>query len=216
MAHYIATNAINTLNSTTTTTCGTTPDWPYWHSSIARFENCYMCVAGSLNTVNVTCSNSSYHDSSIIMWPQWHNSIMMTEDEYIIAIETERARILFEQERHQEYERRESIRIEEQKVAVEKAQQILLDHLTPNQKEAVEKNGWFVIEGGMSKKKYKIKTRTVAGNVEEIDDKGIVIAKYCCHISHNFPSPDHHLAQKLMLEWDESEFLKIANKTNVA
>jgi hypothetical protein len=105
--------------------------------------------------------------------------------------------------------------IEKNRLSSEKAKQILLDHLTPEQRDTVEKNGWFVIEGGITGKRYKIKSGGVAGNIEELDDNGKMIAKYCCHLSHVFPQSDHHLAQKLMLEWNESEFLRLANKTLV-
>jgi hypothetical protein len=143
----------------------------------------------------------------ILQWPDWQDNISIPN---IIQerIEAENARL-------EQFRREGAEAAERARIASERAKQILLDHLTPEQCDMVEKNGWFVIEGGLTGKKYKIKSGGVAGNIEELDDNGKMIAKYCCHLNYQYPNSDHHLAQKLMLEWDEEEFLRKANRTAV-
>jgi hypothetical protein len=129
-------------------------------------------------------------------------------------MEAENARLELQRQAIAEANRIEMERAKERRLSSEKAKQLLLEHLTSEQRETVEKNGWFVIEGGRSKKRYRIRSSGVTGNVEEMDGER-VIAKYCCHISHSYPRSDHHLTQKLMLEWDEETFLRLANKTAI-
>jgi len=148
-------------------------------------------------------------------WPGWHNNISIPS---IIQerMEAEAARRALQEQRfleNQELQRAAEKRADE---ARKRAREILLEHLTSEQRDMVEKNGWFVIQGGKSKKTYRIGSKAIAGNVEELDIQGKVIAKYCCHLPHIYPAHDHHLTQKLMLEWDEEEFLRKANKTNVS
>jgi hypothetical protein len=141
----------------------------------------------------------------IVQW-SWHENISIPN---IIQerMEAENARL-------EQFRREGAEAAERARLSTEKAKQILLEHLTPAQREMVEKNGWFVIEGGKSGKRYRIKANAIAGNVEEMDgDKAI--ARYCCHLPHQYPKSDHHLTQKLMLEWNEEEFLRVANKTNM-
>lgn len=174
-------------------------NWPLW-----QFDNGTGCVSNIITTSSTDCTPSTLY------WPTWHENIAMP------AIIRERTTIL-EEKYNREYEERRRQRQEaeaKRKVADERAKQILLEHLTPEQRDTVEKNGWFTIEGGRTGKIYRIKSKVgVSGNIEELDPAGKVIASYCCHLSHDHPQPDHHLAQKLMLEWDEDEFLRLANKT---
>lgn len=100
--------------------------------------------------------------------------------------------------------------------ASKRAQELLLSHLTPEQRESVRQNKWFIVEGGKSKKKYRIKTNAVAGNVEELDAAGKVVARYCCHADGSIPFGDQHLTQMLTLAYDEDYFTKRANRTPIA
>lgn len=116
-------------------------------------------------------------------------------------------------EAREKYQREQAERERIQKVA----DQLLMDHLTEEQREQVKKNGWFVIEGGKSKKKYRIETKGgVHGNVYELNDKEKVIGSYCFQLQATFPKGDHLLAQKLCLEYDEEATLKVANFTRFA
>lgn len=98
--------------------------------------------------------------------------------------------------------------------AKERARGLLLDNLSPEQRETFDKNGWFVVEGGKSKKRYRIsgKDGHVAANVEVLAGEG-VSHRLCGHCDvAKAPLADQLLAQKLMLEHAEDDFIKIANR----
>jgi hypothetical protein len=48
--------------------------------------------------------------------------------------------------------------------------------------------------------------------VHLLDDKGSIVGRYCIH-PRDVPAPDAMLAQKLWLENNEAEFLRVANFT---
>ncbi len=97
----------------------------------------------------------------------------------------------------------------------ERSKQLLLSHLTPAQQKTFTEKGWFVVEGGKSKTKYKINTNAFAGNVDILSEDGKRrTGSMCCHASSDAIAHfDHHLAQKLMLEGAEDDFRRIANVT---
>jgi hypothetical protein len=92
-----------------------------------------------------------------------------------------------------------------------RARALLLEHLTPEQRRMVEQHFWFVVEGGRSKQKYRINLSGVAGNIHQMHGERAT-HQLCCHCDHAIPAPDHHLAQKLMLEFAEDDFLRLANR----
>lgn len=104
-------------------------------------------------------------------------------------------------------------RVKEYEEAGAKAKELLLEHLTPTQKETFNKNKWFVVEGGKSKQQYRIRAEYHTINIEVMDGKK-VSHKLCAHVhgSAGVPLHDHILAQKIMLESAEDDFLKIANR----
>jgi hypothetical protein len=160
-----------------------------------------------------TCSSITAGSSIIIIgnniynWPTWQDTISTP------SIIQERMEV--ENIRQQELQRIRDEDAEQRRLIDQKASEILLEHLTPEQRDTIEKNRWFVVKGGKSGKLYRINSVQIAGNVEELDGEKIV-ARYCCHLNHQYPRSDHHLAQKLMLEWDEEEFLRKANKRDIA
>lgn len=98
-------------------------------------------------------------------------------------------------------------------LAKERAQELLLSHLTPEQRSSVTAQGWFVVEGGKSKTKYRIRTAHAAANIDVLDAKGDKTHRLCAHCrASEVPLGDQLLTQKLMLECDEDAFLKIANR----
>lgn len=87
------------------------------------------------------------------------------------------------------------------------AEILLLENLNEKQREEYKRLKSFKVI--VKDKIYRIKRGRV-GNIELIDDAGIV-ARYCVHPSIACPDEDTMLAQKLMLENDEKELLKLAN-----
>lgn len=115
--------------------------------------------------------------------------------------------------RHEAEQREVQRRHATEQPARDRAKELLLANLTPTQKETFEKNEWFIVEGGKSKQRYRIRTRTLTMNID-VMNKEKVKHRLCAHLHYTCDAPlhDHILAQKLMLEAAEDDFLKIANQ----
>jgi hypothetical protein len=124
-----------------------------------------------------------------------------------------------------------NIRQHHAKAAQDRARELLLAHLTPAQRATFEENKWFIVEGGLSKQRYRIRdTGHMVANIDVLDVPKIlgrddhpdaiheakVTHRLCghCDISE-VPLYDQLLAQKMMLELDEERFLKLANRHRV-
>jgi hypothetical protein len=106
-------------------------------------------------------------------------------------------------------------RAKERRAFEAKAMELLKDNLSGKQLEALHKHGWFLVEGGKSKKTYRIDAGGYSGNITHIDGKK-EIERFCVHASHEIPLGDHILAQMLNLLWDEDYIIGKANKTRLA
>jgi hypothetical protein len=92
--------------------------------------------------------------------------------------------------------------------AFDRARELLLSHLTEEQRATFIENRWFVVIGGRSRMRYRIETGHLVANVRRLNDN----LRLCAHCDHSLPMDDHLIAQKLMLEYDEDAFLAIANR----
>lgn len=106
----------------------------------------------------------------------------------------------------EELERREQIE------ADEKAEGLLRSMLTQEQLDQFDAMAAFEVT--TERARYRIE-RGRSGNVKELDVDGQVVASYCIHPRERVPNADTMLAQKLILESDEAEFLRVANKTQI-
>ena len=105
---------------------------------------------------------------------------------------------------------------EQQKAAAKKAKQraerLLDESLSEAQREELAKERYFTVEGGGSKRRYRIKAgKGVHGNVWEVDEQGREVASLCAAPRGSLPEADALIAQKLWLEHNEEEFRKVAN-----
>jgi hypothetical protein len=108
-------------------------------------------------------------------------------------------------------------RVKTQQQAAEKAMQLLRENLSEKQKTALDKNGWFLVEGGKSKKTYRIYGNRCAGNIHELcAERKKEIARYCVHAEYSIPLGDQLLAQAICLRLDEEHIISRANKTDLA
>jgi len=96
--------------------------------------------------------------------------------------------------------------------ASDRAGELLLNHLTPQQRETYAKNGWFIVEGGKTKTKYRIRGGTLVANIDVLDRRDRSTHRLCGHAQSHIPMGDQLLAQKIMLELAEDEFLRLANR----
>lgn len=92
-------------------------------------------------------------------------------------------------------------------VAENRARELLLRHLDREQKNDYENDKFFIVVA-RSRRRYRIETRGYSANILRIDDREV----FCIHGDSSLPMSDHFLAQKLMIEFDEEEFLRIANR----
>lgn len=98
--------------------------------------------------------------------------------------------------------------------AEKRARELLLASLDESQAEEFKLNRRFVVHSKDGVRTYLV-TWGTAGNIYELEN-GQRMAKYCIHPTQELPVPDVMLAQKLMIETDESLFRKVANRTAVA
>lgn len=197
-------------STTITTNCN--PSIVYWPDTQLYAQNQQGAwnnigqITNVIYTAGVTASDSQYYS---IQWPYvtggtYTPTQVVYYGDYVVH-ETEEQRIA----RVAAFEAGDRKR----KAAEEKAEELLLMCLSDEQKEMYLKYGYLEIN--TDKAKYRIK-KGWAKNVEKIGHDGKTELKYCIHPSDcTVPIPDSMLAQKLMLEYNEQEFLRLANKWSV-
>jgi len=94
-----------------------------------------------------------------------------------------------------------------QKRILKKAKLLLTSHLTPEQQKSVETYCYFLVKGSRTGMIYRINTNCVSMNIQCIDNGN----KYCA-IVPGVPCWDIYLAQKVIIEYDEDSFLKVAQR----
>jgi hypothetical protein len=104
---------------------------------------------------------------------------------------------------------------EKQAAAAKRAQELLREHLSTKQRKSLDKHGWFLVEGGRSKKTYRIQAGQCAGNIYELNEAEQEVARYCVHASYEIPLGDQLLAQTISLRYDEDHIIGKANKTEI-
>lgn len=181
----------------------------------------------STNTTNATTTTSLYLPTSDEVWQYWAREWERGHPYPAPAEELERRQARLtqagcqglviaasseqrEQWRRLEEEQRRKAEEEQKKVAEAKAkaESLLKSCLNPQQLEELERFNFFHLYVG--NKKYRI-VRGRAGNVKLINEQGSIVKTLCCHPKDRVPDADTMLAQKLMLETNEQEFLRIAN-----
>ena len=100
------------------------------------------------------------------------------------------------------------------KAAEAKAEQLLVALLSLSQRAELEKDRTSSLIGGKTKRRRRVAAGQTHGNGKEVDENGKIVASLCCQ-PENVPTWDANLAQKLMLERCEDEFLRIANRRAV-
>jgi hypothetical protein len=102
---------------------------------------------------------------------------------------------------------------EEWKQAKTRAYEFFMAHLNDEQKTSVKKCGYFVTYNKTSGRAWRIRTNSTAYNVDALDKHGRVVNTFCALPSgERLPDGDVWLAQKILLETDEVEFLLRANR----
>lgn len=119
--------------------------------------------------------------------------------------------------------RRQAAVIEAAKVKVFKdaanarARRLLVQMLNADQKKELEEKNQFhltVHDRDGSMRVYRIEYG-FQGNVKLLGTNGQPVKRYCIHADSRLPYEDQMLAQKMLLEANEPEFLRIANMAHI-
>lgn len=100
-------------------------------------------------------------------------------------------------------------RVEEERFAKERAEKLLLEHLSEEQRKEWVTSRQFHLHS-QSGRRYCIKAGR-QHNVFEVDANGRRLKELCGHVRDVVPNEDNVLAQKLALELMEADFLKTCN-----
>lgn len=97
-------------------------------------------------------------------------------------------------------------RARQRKEADARAEELLLQLLTPAQRALYRSGNLISVKGGRSGQEYRIDTRYHSRNIWRSDGR-----RFCAHPPLDVPRADIILAQKLAIEYNEDHFLQMAN-----
>lgn len=196
-------------------TAATTVAVPIWNSQTSAAGPAFLTTSGLYQamTNQSTSSASTNAYCNAATWDIWVDNSQYyylaqgRAVTYRVRTEEERLR---QQEQHRQAILAAEQRTRENQAALTRSRDLLLAHLSEPQRKTFENSKWFVVEGGKTKQKYRIRTETYAGNIDVLNGSR-VSHRLCVHCD-SIPLYDHHLAQKLALEFDEERLLQIANR----
>lgn len=176
------------VSTTTTTTCTSSVTWDAWNTSTA---------------VTQTQATATWYT-----WCTIETAIFgaYEADRHTIDIEEQRRINIMQAEHMARMEENTRKRDE----AEARAEKLLLENLSLQQRLDYEKHRYFVVHG-RNKTRYRIR-RGRSGNVDVVTKSGHIEHRLCAHPNEYVPDCDTMLAQKLMLEFDEANFLRVANR----
>lgn len=184
-----------TGSSTATTTATTTNVWEYWTTGTAT-----TTVTDDVWVTWTTDSTGAVTNVRRTATPPRPYTPPQRTPEQIRA-----------QEARQEALRLERVERERKRREAEaRANELLLDCLTQEQKGDMERDGFFFVDSKRPGRRYRLRNGRV-GNVDVLEG-GKVTHRLCAHPAPNVPDGDTRLAQKLMLEHQEDVFLSRANR----
>jgi len=187
--------------------------WHYWTSgevlsSVAQTANLSLnTVWTTWVSVNGTTTNlTSTSASTAPVWKIWNGNLITQAIQYATAPPTPEQ--IAQREIQRQTREREYAQTKQKQVDADlKADALLHEFLDAMQRDQVVKDSAFIVEA-KSGRRYQVKRNS---RVAELDEHGKIVAYHCIHPRDYFPAGDVMLAQKLMLDTDESEFLRIAN-----
>lgn len=197
-----------------TTTSSTGETWIRWCSSTAS------TTSTSTDSWQVWCDASTTTSTTSTVWLYWNEDVgQYTEARQPARVETEEQRAerlrqaeanaaRWKAEAEESAKRAEAERLRRE-AAEARAEALLLEHLSEEQRADYRKHRHFVVHGRRAR--YRIRYGR-SGNVDVVNRDGRISHRYCAHPEECVPNPDTMLAQKLMLESDEDAFARIANR----
>jgi hypothetical protein len=205
--------------------------WQYWcvtdvtssasNVTVTRYPRPCVTAEAVWSCWNTTTDTTTTGDP----WPTWCNNTAANAVSYYVPpgqyrAPPETAAQKAERERYQaEYCERLEREAVELKAATVKAQKLLLEHLSEEQREQWARLKSFIVRS-LSGKQYRLREGT-HGNVDLLGPDGKVLETWCVPAAphqvgvpdHTVPLEDKLLTQKLWLEHDEEGICAKANKT---
>jgi len=165
-------------------TCATGAIWTVWTTATATTA-AVDCRGGS-DAPTITSDTST----AVVTWGNWN-----------IPYEYRVSRPATDGEQREIRRKREE--------AKRKSEQLLIRHLSPQQRRTFRKEGHFTVISSRGER-VRIRCNTLYGNVEELHGNGRVRRRLCAHPLF-VPRNDAFLAQKLAIETDHDAFERVAN-----
>jgi hypothetical protein len=207
--------------STATTTGNLNPSvliWGAWNAQLqgAILTNSPSIIQGTASAVGSAATQIINTVSSTAVWGQWNAAYAQMQMQQAAAQLRQATPEQVEQARRQaeRYQQEQAVRMAEQSEAEKRAEMLLQSVLDPAQREELKERGFFTLETiakNGERRIYRIK-RGRSHNVEQVDASGRRIKTLCAHPRASVPNADTMVVQKLMLESQEEEFLRIANQ----
>jgi hypothetical protein len=192
--------------SSTASTIGVWSTWTSFSVTTASSST------GNYARVWLSGSENSFADSNWTSRQSWIAPQRLYIASRTQAVEDELRHYYELEQRRQAHQVREQHSTE----ARDRSRELLLSHLTPAQRETFERNKWFIVEGGLSKQRYRIRALGhMVANIDVLSGPALELVSHrlCGHCDlEAVPLFDQLLAQKMMLELDEERFLKVANR----
>lgn len=194
--NVVVTNAITTNATVTSSGTGI---WTSWNSGSVASTTDPRIIWN-----NWTASNTTTNDGTSYLGNNRTPTRVLTKEQvHALTEEQERQRL---QHIREEAERRVA-----REEAEQKAEALLLMHLDRKQRKSYQKDHFFEVLS-QSGKHYRVNFFRNR-NVLEMDDAKRKVASYCIVPRENIPLADQLLIQKLMLQYQENDFLRIANRS---
>lgn len=208
--YWTSTDSATPVTSSCTTTTDTT--WIKWTGS----------TTSSTGDTWHTWTNNAVTASTNTVWETWttvNHEVVRIEASNTDMRRLHRAQPLSPAQRRQQQIDREwnayqaELRAQEAKreraAASARARELLFDNLTDQQRSDLKRDGFFFVPSKKAGRKYRLR-KGRAGNVDVIQNERI-LHRLCAHPQLYVPDDDTRLAQKLMIEHQEDEFLRLAN-----
>lgn len=190
--------------------------WKIWAGGTSSVSTSFSSSADSAWTgwVNLTSSDTIDTDAT---WATWVGEVsfkaMSSPAREVISPEKV-ALSVAESEQRMVIRQVEADRaLMERQIADAKAKELLIQFLTPEQTAMLETMKAIAVQS-VTGKQYRIR-KGWAGNIDELNERGEVVARLCVHPNINIPEYDNMLGQMLALQTDEAGLLRIANRSLV-
>jgi hypothetical protein len=202
------------------TTVGSTASITNATTSVTVWNAWNQFYTGTTYTGSTCTNQCTIVGSNTIIWNSWNDAFEMA-----LAVRptlnglerarADRARALQTPQTPEErarYQEQQAKIYLERNAAEERAEKLLRENLSAKQREELSSQGFFTLQTFTDGERriYRIR-RGRSRNVEQVTESGQRIKTLCAHPIEMVPDADTMLAQKLMLEAAETDFLRIAN-----